>query len=299
MSTPLWVGARHLVDDAAVFPPGNLPLPDAVRAHASYRRDPQLDGIVGPFVLRAADVGTALGHAAGHVEPLDISPIVLGASGITDALDDWAFDPRVRIAAFEVTATSISASDAAARLDSVAHTVVDERRKSRLDPGVAVFVEVGWEALQHGGAEVVARRANALGLGMKLRTGGVVAEAFPSEVQLGATILALVTAGAPFKCTAGLHHAVRHRDPTTGFEHHGFLNVLAATVLAGSGADEAAVSAAVSEQDADKVVATLVDASDDALADARASFRSYGSCSITEPVEELARLGLLASKEAV
>jgi acyl-CoA synthetase (AMP-forming)/AMP-acid ligase II len=33
-----------------------------------------------------------------------------------------------------------------------------------------------------------------------------------------------------FKCTAGLHNAVRHTGQD-GFEHHGFLNVLVATRL--------------------------------------------------------------------
>ena len=45
------------------------------------------------------------------------------------------------------------------------------------------------------------------------------------------TALSLVTlaqARLAFKCTAGLHHAVRHRAADTGLEHHGFLNVLLA-----------------------------------------------------------------------
>ena len=39
----------------------------------------------------------------------------------------------------------------------------------------------------------------------------------------------------PFKCTAGLHRAVRHTGDD-GFEHHGFLNVLLATRRAFDGA---------------------------------------------------------------
>ena len=50
----------------------------------------------------------------------------------------------------------------------------------------------------------------------KLRTGGVRAELFPSAAELAATLHACVARDVAFKCTAGLHHAVRHTDPATG-----------------------------------------------------------------------------------
>ena len=65
---------------------------------------------------------------------------------------------------------------------------------------------------------------------LKLRTGGPdgrrVPERRPSSPRASARPW---TARLAFKCTAGLHHAVRHGDPTTGLTHHGFLNVLLAT----------------------------------------------------------------------
>ena len=63
----------------------------------------------------------------------------------------------------------------------------------------------------------------------KFRTGGLAAELFPTPVELAAVICACRDRELPFKLTAGLHHAMRHTDPETGFTHHGFLNVLAAT----------------------------------------------------------------------
>ncbi len=41
---------RGLVDDAAIFPPGNAPLPEAVTAHLERRSTPYAD-LVGTFVV--------------------------------------------------------------------------------------------------------------------------------------------------------------------------------------------------------------------------------------------------------
>ena len=73
-------------------------------------------------------------------------------------------------------------------------------------------------------------------LRLKFRTGGTEAHAFPSAPALAAWIDAALDRETPFKCTAGLHGALRHRDDATGFEHHGFLNVLVATRHAFDGA---------------------------------------------------------------
>ena len=73
------------------------------------------------------------------------------------------------------------------------------------------------------------------GLGLKLRTGGTAAAAFPGPAALAAAIEAAVAAGVRFKCTAGLHNAVAHDDPATGWSHHGFLNVLLAVHAAQAG----------------------------------------------------------------
>ena len=72
---------------------------------------------------------------------------------------------------------------------------------------------------------------------LKFRTGGASADLFPTSAQLAVCIEAALDRELPFKCTAGLHNAVRHRDEETGFEHHGFLNVLLATRTSLDGGD--------------------------------------------------------------
>nr|BFE83965.1 hypothetical protein GCM10020093_065660 [Planobispora longispora] len=70
------------------------------------------------------------------------------------------------------------------------------------------------------------------GAGLKIRCGGLSAEAFPSPHDLGAFISHCAEHGIPFKATAGLHHAVRHFDPALGADRHGFLNLVLAVCAA-------------------------------------------------------------------
>ena len=56
MSTePLPATWRGLVDDAAIFPPGDLPLGEAAAAHRAHRDTPYAD-LVGSFVVRDTDL---------------------------------------------------------------------------------------------------------------------------------------------------------------------------------------------------------------------------------------------------
>jgi hypothetical protein len=94
------------------------------------------------------------------------------------------------------------------------------------------------------------------------------------------------------KCTAGLHHAVRHTDPATGFEHHGFLNVLAACAALAAG--EAAEPWLLADAE------TLATGwSPDRVARARAVFTSFGTCSVLEPIDDLVTLGLLPAPDRI
>jgi hypothetical protein len=125
---------------------------------------------------------------------------------------------------------------------------------------------------------------------LKFRTGGASADVFPTAAQLAVCIEAALDRELPFKCTAGLHNAVRHTDPETGFEHHGFLNVLLATRLAFDGGATADVTTLLDDHYPNDLVA-LARTSD--LAGVRRWFRSFGSCSVAEALDDLLGLGLL------
>ena len=93
-----------------------------------------------------------------------------------------------------------------------------------------------------------------------------------------------------FKCTAGLHHAVRRHDPAPGSAQHGFLNVLLATRASLDGEDAAAVLA---ETDREAVLARVDEVGADALARARRWFASFGCCGVQDPYRDLVALGLV------
>src|SRR5205085_10396045 len=132
-------------------------------------------------------------------------------------------------------------------------------------------------------------RAQGTAVAAKFRTGGLAAELFPTPIELAAVICACRDRDLPFKLTAGLHHAIRHTDPETGFVHHGFLNVLVGAAQAAADAEVADVGATLAGTDP----VPLIEAARRLLSRRRPLWTGYGSCSVTEPLDDLSRLGLL------
>jgi hypothetical protein len=132
-------------------------------------------------------------------------------------------------------------------------------------------------------------RAEGLDVSPKFRTGGLAAELFPTPIELAAVICACRDRDLRFKLTAGLHHAIRYTDPETGLVHHGFLNVLGASSVAQAGADVADVAPVLAGTDP----VLLVEPVRGQLDRERPLWIGFGSCSITEPLDDLVRLGLL------
>ncbi|GAA3571361.1 hypothetical protein GCM10022419_060270 [Nonomuraea rosea] len=128
------------------------------------------------------------------------------------------------------------------------------------------------------------------GVGLKVRCGGASPEAFPPVEHLGQFIKFCVEHDIPFKATAGLHHAVRHFDPTLGVDRHGFLNLVLAVCEAVEGRDPAPVLRAT---DVGHLVRLARDVPEDTAKRARRLLVSYGSCSTSTPLDDLRTLGLI------
>jgi hypothetical protein len=295
---------RGLVDDAAVFPPGNAPLDDALRANRTLPQRTRHAAVVGTFVIddrRVPDLARAVRDASEDAvpdleDPLPVNVVVTGGAGSLSPAVTWTSSAGLGLAGLEVALRDSATGELghnARRIVAAVRAVVDA---DDLREDAPVYVEMprlygspptpDWfEAMD----ELAAAE-----LRLKLRTGGEDADAFPAPHELAGCIEAALDREMPFKCTAGLHHAVRHHDEVLDADQHGFLNVLLATraALDGSSVDEIAEVLAVTDPSA------LTDGLDpDRLTSARRWFRSFGSCSIDEPIADLQHLGLLAEQD--
>ena len=279
MSIPLLF--HRLVDDAALFPPGNAPMPDAVPAHERHRGE-WYAPLVGPFLCPASRLGEVGQFTSGHV---GVIVVASGPGDIAPAVDSVLADPRLELRGIEVPLRGAPLDDSARRtlvaLDAALLDVDDPDQ-------LPVYVEVprvpGWrDALD---------QVAVAGYRGKLRIGGETAEAFPSESDVAEFVLACLEFDVRFKFTAGLHHAIRHTT-ADGLEQHGFLNVLLTVAEALDGADATALARTLAGRDATTLADRIRTLPVGRAATVRTWFGSYGSCSIDEPLQDLLDLGLV------
>jgi hypothetical protein len=263
-----------LFDDAALFPPDDAPMRAAVPTHLAHRAARYAD-LVGPFICP----DTRLAELAALDGQMPVSVIVTGGPAAVGAVVRRI--PVDQLAAVEIPVGRDVTSAAEAM--------------SALPTGIPAYVEVPWGAGQPAALDALA----GTGAHTKLRTGGTRADAFPVEAKLAAAIAGCLERGLAFKCTAGLHHAVRHQAADTGFEHHGFLNVLLATAALLDGADISAAAEVLAERSAAALADSAARLGEDHITRLRGRFRSFGTCSIAEPIADLTALGLLDPTEQV
>jgi hypothetical protein len=280
-----------LFDDAAVFPPAVAPMPQAVDGYRAQAHSPHA-WLMGNFVCpaprlaeltetlhapRRSDAANGTSQFTGRwAAELDVA--VTLPSGVADLCGAMGFlemHPELRLRALELPVE-------ADRLPEVI-----EQIRLLVPPAVPVYLELPLAQLD---AERCAEIASA-GCFIKLRTGGVTVEAFPSTAELSHALRSAVRSGAPFKCTAGLHHAVAQPDHENGFKHHGFLNVLLAVHALQTRSGDGSDLLATTDQAELARRASSVPAAD--AAQLRSQFRRIGTCSLAEPLSDLVALGLI------
>ncbi len=256
-----------LLDDAAMFPPGNAAAADAIAGHLRYRTAWFAD-LVGPLLVahgRWDEFAQALAEAGSPV--LEVG--VIGAATLP------AHVPAgMRITGFELPVSEVPLPDPGRAFQLACEVTVAADRGKIL-------------------TAIAERRTHGQRVIAKFRTGGTSADAVPSEHDVADVIVEAARMAVPLKFTAGLHHAVRFTDAETGFEQHGFLNLLVAVALARQGAGLTSVLAAVAERDAETVASEVRSWSSAEVGNAREAFVSFGCCGLEDPVADLVALGLL------
>jgi hypothetical protein len=285
-----------LIDYAGLFPPAGLGMADAVAEYRAARIGADA-WIVERFLCpvgRLEELAAALVPTMAPGEaPWCLSAIGGGTNLDGDIAAIRAFDAELNGgAAVELVETKVPQGELA---DWAARAV---RMLDRM-----VFFEIPWAGDLAGSfdALVAARETTGRMLGAKLRTGGPAAADFPSPAVVAEFLIGCRDRSLPMKATAGLHHPVRHIDSTTGFTHHGFLNLLAGAALAVRGEDAASITAVVADDargafefDRNGIRwRGLTAGVSDLQAARRGLFVAYGSCSFDEPVEDLTALGVL------
>lgn len=268
-----------LVDDAAIFPPGLMPLPEAIEAHRAHR-DAWYADLVGPLVVSdqalpdAVDLGAPLSVVA--------SGGAGGIAGVTGLCERRGVD----LHALEIAVRDLA--DPVGNVRRIDAALASARDAGSLGDDTSVYVELPPTEPTSAWLQAADEVAMA-GLLLKFRTGGAEAAAFPAAATLAGWIDAALDRETPFKATAGLHHAVAHTDAETGFDHHGFLNVLVATRAALDEGRESATEV-LAEGDPETIAARAADVP----ASTRRWFTSFGSCSVIEPRDDLVALGLVS-----
>lgn len=281
-----WAG---LVDDAAIFPPGEAPLPEAVSAYLSRRSEPWV-GLVGPLVVADRVLPDLPGLVAGVQPRLPVSVVCSGGAGSLEPAARWASElDDVDLHALELALRDLD------DLTGSAQRVTRAAEALASSAGLEVPLHVEVPPLPPDGRADPAwlgalDELAATDLRLKFRCGGPDPSAVPSPVALARQIDAALDRELAFKCTAGLHHAVRRADPSTGRTEHGFLNVLLATRASLDGEPAEQV---LQEADPAVVVERVRELGDEPLARTRRWFTSFGCCGVEDPYRDLTELGLL------
>jgi hypothetical protein len=271
----LW---RGLFDDAALYPPTDAALKDAVRDHVRHRLSWYAD-MLGEFVCPGGRL-VALDQqaAAAGLRSITVSVVVHeGFVALRRALADARACSRVTVSGVELPlGAPLNSADVA-------------RAATFRTAARAVYVELPAGLV----TDTDAHRLADAGLRLKLRTGSTSIDQFVPESELARALVMCAAERLDFKCTAGLHGAVRHHDPLTLREHHGFLNVMLACLTAATTGNVEGTRAVLAERDSRELVGQVQQLAARQVAAIRGLLARVSTRNVRESVAELLRLELI------
>ena len=306
-----------IVDYAGLFPPAQLAMDEAF-AHFVEHRSSDEGWMLARFVCPAARLD--------ELEPLDaradpsqlpVAISVLGCGGETlesflesvrgDETKMAAFSERLGeravVDAFEVRLPE--AGGAAVAVNEASGRLTKNGRRS-LTPFFEVSLLGEWRSRLPAAVAAVRDTDRKAGdghrVGLKIRCGGLEAAAIPEVEAVAAAIATCRATEVPLKATQGLHHPYRHHDPELNAWVHGFVNLFTASVLAHL--HDLPVKQLIEiVADVDPEAFSIgperlgwrhLEASAEDIAQSRRNLlTSFGSCSFSEPRDDLRGLGIV------
>lgn len=308
----------RIIDYAGMYPPANLPLEEAFQNFVAYQDSPD-SWMLSRFVIPAKRLPHLSPLMPASASMLSFTALGRGGSSADEFLANLKLDIDDTLTFRETHGAGVivdmfeAALPSSALTDSTqAHDLVKESSDVLNKNGITVFFEAPFDAAQgkpfgegwQPRAENLIRALRKLKdrhVGFKLRTGGVTADAFPSTEQVAWAIATVRDAGVPIKCTAGLHHPVRHYNDSVQAKMHGFLNVFGAGVLAeAKDLSQAQIQSILEDENPENFTFdengfTWRDlrVANSKVLNIRQFTTSFGSCSFDEPREDLRKLGIL------
>lgn len=289
----------QVIDYAGLFPPASLPMRGAVEEYLSHLAGPEA-WIVTGFICPAPRLQEF--EEARQGRPIDLILLTTGAPDSDQAARSIELARSLDGVRYRGWEGKIPA-------EAVQNGLVrDVLSRCNLGAGAHAFLEVpitqNWRDSLPAALDAISADGRFMA---KLRTGGTTPDLVPSPEVVARFLLECAKRSLPVKFTAGLHQATYHYDESVGANLFGFLNMLLGGMLALTGAlsDDDELMALLTESDAgafafdnesvrwrDKHLTV------EQICDARALVRSFGSCSVSEPIEALQSLGLWSDTAA-
>ncbi|MFM1653372.1 hypothetical protein ACI7RC_14865 [Brevibacillus sp. B_LB10_24] len=302
-----------LFDYAGLFPPASLPLEESIRRYAAYQESDDA-WMLGRFIVPAARLNELEPHLSLFLAERPLSCAALGRKSEDEAeclaglrkdltqIQD--FCQRYADIA-DIGVLELPLPPAAPPANGLLETIAAEAQRH----GLELFCEAAypfaadWRRQMTAALDAIAAynasKGGTITIGLKFRTGGLHAAAFPSPAELAFVLAGCRDRRIPLKFTAGLHHPIRMYRAEVGTRMHGFVNVFTAGLLAHErNAPEELIEQILADEDsasfsftADGLAWRGISLSVPAIARLRASMlRSYGTCSFDEPRDDLRAL---------
>ncbi|USK70902.1 hypothetical protein [Peribacillus asahii] len=308
MNTSLSIFQNRLIDYAGLFPPANLSLDSAINNYAHYKNSDD-SWMLGPFILPVSQLKQLDSYIHLFSEEIPLTLSITGRKSSSETECKMQFQEDIKhISAFidqygnrvKVEMVEIPLPPDVPSLD-----LLVEISSSASDLNMKVFCEVplirDWK--NHVSETLDAITAhNSLKeswIGVKLRTGGIKAEMFPSPEQVAFVMASCRDRNLAMKFTAGLHHPIRMYRDEVKTKMHGFFNIFMAGMLAATQnlhvkkieeilLDENSSSFSFHEDRLAWQHLSVTSQEIDKLR--KTSLLSFGSCSFDEPKDELMEL---------